>query len=141
MNIWLKLTLNIESNRQFDSQINFQYRVKFPIWLSNRLSISSQFDSNIFQLLGILGRILDSPVTQLFLFKMTRFFPSPVIIHFCCRGLKQLKFDEIFYWYSKGIFFNLSFKVFMLFKKFLWIKDCDSWFRLSLQQKPASKLQ
>ena len=47
-------------------------RIFESIWLDiesqlkNRVSISSQFHSNIVQLLGIVGRILVPPVTQLF---------------------------------------------------------------------------
>ena len=41
---------------------------------SNWLSISSQFDSNNLQLLGIPGRILVPPVTQLFSSKWLHFF-------------------------------------------------------------------
>ena len=44
------------------SQIDSKLRVNKSNWLS----ISSQFDSNILQLLGIPGRILVPPVTQLF---------------------------------------------------------------------------
>ena len=40
----------------------------------NWLSISNQFDSNILQLLGIPGRILVPPVTQLFRSKWLNFF-------------------------------------------------------------------
>ena len=47
------------------SQIDSQYRVNIHV-NSNWLSISSQYDSNILQLLGILGRILVPPATQLF---------------------------------------------------------------------------
>ena len=39
---------------------------KWRIFESNWLSISSQFDSNILQFLGIPGRILVPPVTQLY---------------------------------------------------------------------------
>ena len=39
---------------------------RYWVSISNCLSISIQFDSNILQLLGIQGRILAPPVTQLF---------------------------------------------------------------------------
>ena len=51
---------------QFDSNI-FQL-------LTNWLSLSSQFDSNIQQLLGIPGRIIVPPVTQIFRSKWLNFF-------------------------------------------------------------------
>ena len=44
------------------------------IFESNWLDIECQIDSNIVQLLGILGRILVPPVTQLFRSKWLRFF-------------------------------------------------------------------
>ena len=74
-------TLNIESQivslrifesnwLDIESHIDLILRVKLTI----RLSLSSQFDSNILQLLGILGRILVPPVTQLFRSKWLHFF-------------------------------------------------------------------
>ena len=60
-------------------------RVNFKNWLS----ISSQFDSSILQLLGILGRILVEKVTPLFYVKMTSFFLSVFI-----------NLDFIYYYFS-----------------------------------------
>ena len=48
------------------------WRIFEPNWLD----IESQFDSNIFQLLWIPGRILVPPVTQLFKSKWLHFFLS-----------------------------------------------------------------
>ena len=66
-----------ESNwLSISSQIDSQYRVKLtPNIESNWLSISSQLDSKyILQLLGIPGRIIFPPVTQLFRSKWLHFF-------------------------------------------------------------------
>ena len=59
------------TNWQFDSQyrVNLTLNIE-PIWLS----ISSQFDSNILQLLGILSRISVPSVTQFFKSKRLNFF-------------------------------------------------------------------
>ena len=55
---------------EYLSQSDLILRVKLTIWLS----ILSQFDSNTLQLLGILGRILVPPVTQLTRSKWLHFF-------------------------------------------------------------------
>ena len=52
------------------------------IFESNWLLVSSQFDSNILQLLGITDRILDPPVTQLFRSKWLHFF-----FQYCATGV------------------------------------------------------
>ena len=54
---------------EYSSQINSILRVNLTIWLS----ISSQFDSNILQLLGIPGRILVPPGTRIFRSKWLHF--------------------------------------------------------------------
>ena len=56
---------------EYMSQIDSILRVNFEIE-------SSQFDSNILQLLGILGRILVPTVTQLFRLKWLHFFFSEI---------------------------------------------------------------
>ena len=52
------------------------FRIIWRIFESNWLSISSQFDTNILQLLGTLGQILVTPVNQLFRSKWLLFFLS-----------------------------------------------------------------
>ena len=72
---WESIWLDIEG--QFDSIL----RVNLTrYWESIRLDIESQFDSNILQLLGIPGRILLPPVTQLLRSKWLIFF-----FQCCCR--------------------------------------------------------
>ena len=60
-------------------------------WESNWLSISSQFDSNILQLLGIPGRILVPPATQLFRSKWLHFF---FFFFFQCTRITILHYFE-----------------------------------------------
>ena len=57
-----------------DTKIRPGISIDWRIFESNRLSISSQFESNILQLLEIPGRILVPPVTQLFRSKWLHFF-------------------------------------------------------------------
>ena len=65
--------------REYLSQIDSQYRVKLTLNTeSNWLSIPSQFDSNILQLL----RILVPPVTQLFRSKWLHFFFQCILLFF-----------------------------------------------------------
>ena len=69
-----------ESNwLDIENQINSILRIKLTrYWRSNWLSISSQFQSNILQLLRILNRILVPSVTQLFRSKWLHFFLSVI---------------------------------------------------------------
>ena len=55
---------------------------------SNRLSIASQFDSNILESLGIQGRILVPPVTQLFRSKWLQFIFQWYLRCFVFRTVK-----------------------------------------------------
>ena len=72
--------------RQIDSILG----VELTIWLS----ILRQFNTNILQLLGILGQILVPPVTQLFRSKWLHFFFQ------CCRP--KLQFLEQLEWPKDG---------------------------------------
>ena len=75
-------TLNIESKLSISSQ-NSQYRVK-TLNIESKLDIES-FGSNIFQLLGITGRILVPPVTQLLGQNDSIFFRKTTFVWGCCR--------------------------------------------------------
>ena len=85
---------------EYLSQIDSQYQVNLTLNIESIwLSISSQFDSNILQLLGILGRILVSPVTQLFRSKWLHFFQrwkpcwDSVIINYWCDPFSPAGLD------------------------------------------------
>ena len=69
--------LDIESQSHMDSQYHKSIRLESVL---NWLSISSQFDWNIFQLLGIPGQILVPLVTQLCRSKWLHFFQCTVLL-------------------------------------------------------------
>ena len=66
---WLDIESQLKKLRIFESNW-LDIESQFKIWLS----ISSQFDWNTFQLLGIPGRILVPQVTQLYRSKWLHFF-------------------------------------------------------------------
>ena len=89
---WVEFTLFLSYNERkkwsnFDlkcwvisgTKIRHGILSNWRIFESNWHSISSQFDSNILQLLGIRGRILVPPVTQLFRSKWLYFFFQYII--------------------------------------------------------------
>ena len=81
---WTKIQPGIQSN----------WRIFESIWLSR----SSQFYSNILQLLGIPGRILVPPVTQLFRSKWFHFFLQCIVVirsamNFWIQFQKCLRFE------------------------------------------------
>ena len=71
------------------SKIRSKIPNNWRIFESNWLDIESQFDSNIFKLLGILDRILDPPGTQLFRSKWLNFSFSLVFLEIN-NGTKNL---------------------------------------------------
>ena len=77
------LALKVESLAELKFNPRFRVIVKYLSQLANWLSISSQFDWNILQLLGIPGRILVKPVTQLLRSKWLHFL-SVCLCAFCC---------------------------------------------------------
>ena len=96
LKMWINHTNIIVNAMIIKTEVIFNYfQVIFYIDIESQfqswLSISSQFDSNILQLLGIPGWILVTPVTQLFRSKWFHFF-------FQCEGTIGSKHRRYEWW-------------------------------------------